>query len=145
MTKKIVTSLLVVAMAAAMSTGAFAEEITVTVKDGIKTTEGSVDIPCVKINGEVFSANKQRSYFSEFVGIGMNDRGPWEHGVAGNTVFSKYMNPVYWHGSSAFGSIDGLVRSELVPPRETAWSMSATMAVNGNTAYWRVDQAIPVY
>lgn len=81
--------------------------------------------------------------FVDYVGIGSEDIGPWEHGVifsgSSGTVYSNYTNKKYWHGSSARGSSD-FYRSPLVAPNQTSKASVKTYLPNGNHAYWRVDE-----
>ncbi len=71
---------------------------------------------------------------------GPDDKGPWLHGVTPDgIVYSYYKNPKYWHGSSARGSA-GLDRSELVPKDVMSYASVQTIWLDGNHAYWRVDE-----
>ena len=81
-----------------------------------------------------------RAAFEDYVGIGNDDKGPWLHGVTPDgIVYSYYKNPKYWHGSSARGSA-GLDRSELVPKDVMSYASIQTIWLDGNHAYWRVDE-----
>lgn len=89
------------------------------------------------------SKNTARDTYVDFVGIGSDDIGPWEHGVvlsgASGTVYSNYTNPSYWHGSSVTGS-GGTKRSTLVKPGSKSKASVKTMWIDGNRSFWRVDE-----
>lgn len=86
---------------------------------------------------------QSRESFVDYVGIGTEDSGPWEHGVifsgSSGTVYSNYTNKKYWHGSSARGSKD-FYRSPLVAPNQKSKASVKTYLPDGNHAYWRVDE-----
>ena len=80
-----------------------------------------------------------RAAFVDYVGVGKNDEGPWEHGVIAGLVYSNYTNRKFWHGSSVRGSF-GLTRSEETPPGIASIAKAETIWHDGNHAYWRVDE-----
>ena len=103
-------------------------------------TEGSVEEKCMIIDGVYYPTHGTRAAFEDYVGIGNDDKGPWLHGVTPDgIVYSYYKNPKYWHGSSARGSA-GLDRSELVPKDVMSYASIQTIWLDGNHAYWRVDE-----
>ena len=59
--------------------------------------------------------------------------------LSNRIVYSHYKNPKYWHGSSARGSL-GLDRSEWVPKDVMSYASIQTVWLDGNHAYWRVDE-----
>lgn len=109
-------------------------------------TEGDVEEDCIVVNGNVVSVNNVISTYAtyyDFVGIGIDDRGPWEHGVTSlGILYSRYTNPKYWHGSSVLGS-NGTTRSEWVQPNAQSSAEAKTVWTDGNHAYWRVDENRP--
>lgn len=103
-------------------------------------TEGSREEKCIIIDGIFYPANGSKGAFVEYVGIGSDDIGPWEHGVTtSGIVYSNYKNLKYWHGSSALGS-GGLVRSDLMPKNVMSSARVSTVWIDGNHSYWRVDE-----
>ena len=103
-------------------------------------TEGSVEEKCTIVDGVYYPVHDTRAAFEDYVGIGNDDKGPWLHGVTPDgVVYSHYRNPKYWHGSSARGSA-GLDRSEWVPKDVMSYASIQTVWLDGNHAYWRVDE-----
>ncbi len=106
-------------------------------------TEGWVEEECVIVDGNVVSVNNlvsSREMFLEYVGIGAEDAGPWEHGVTGSgLLYSYYTNKKNWHGSSVRGTA-GLTRSLTVPANQKSIAQAQTLSIDNNHAYWRVDE-----
>lgn len=137
MKKKITVAVLSIMMAlgTVMSVSASQDSMMITYPEpGI--TEGDTEEMCITVDGDVYSVTPR---MTEVVGNGAEDAGPWEHGVTAGQVYSRYTNKKYWHGSSVRGS-GGTVRSKLVAANKKSSATVFTAWVDGNHAYWRVDE-----